>query len=433
MLEAARAIYDTPIDAAMPELAALTSRIDLAAPVLLRAIHANHRIGDLASAARLTELAADRSAPEPWRVEAIDALAEWNRAGGQDRFLGLWRPLPVTRDSRAGAAALPRIISALLSRSAGERVRLAATNAAALLPIREAELALSSIVGDREASGTLRAAALQALVAMSSPRTAAVLKPALNDSDPALRARAVELEARLNPDNAAEAASNALKIGTIAEKQTALRTLGALDSKLADKHLGKWLARYLAGEVPPALHLDLFEAAAKRDSPEIKQKLPGIRAARGQGRLGPWRECFEGGDAARGREIFSEKAEAGCLRCHKVRGGGGDVGPDLSGIGARRDRVVILKAILFPNDDLAPGYESAALKLKDGRELVGIVTSEDGQSVMLRALADGQSTKIAVAEIVQRTRLPSAMPEGLGAVLGKRDLRDVVEFLAGQK
>ena len=328
---------------------------------------------------------------------------------------------------------MTRVISSLLSRAAGERARLAAVMATAFLSIREADLALASISGDREASGALRGAALQALAAMSSPRTAAALKSALTGPDATLRTKALEIHAALDPDNAAESASNALKAGTIAEKQNALRTLGALQSKLADKHLSKWLSRYLTGEVPPALHLDLFEAVAQRDNPELKQKLAGIQTARAQGRLGPWRECLEGGDAARGRAIFTEKAEAGCLRCHKLRGVGGEVGPDLSGVGTRRDRVAILKAILFPNDDIAPGYEAALFTLKDGREIAATVVSESPESIVVRGLADGLAMTLTPPEIAQRTRLPSLMPEGLGAVLGKRDLRDVVEFLAGQK
>ncbi len=430
VLEAARAIYDAPIEPAMPHLAALTAQHALAAPVILRAINANYFLGDAASADRLASLA-ESAAPEVLRVEAIEALGQWNQALGRDRFLGLWRSLPVARDSRAAAVALTRVISSLLARQAGDRVRLAAVTATALLELREADVALTSIAGDSAAGSPLRVAALQALAAMSSPRTAEALSAALADADPALRARAVEIEARLDPEKAVESAANALKAGSLEEKQNALRTLATIGGKAAEKQIGKWLDRYSAGEVPPAMHLDLFEAAAKFGG--MKPKLTAIEAGRGTGRLGPWRECLQGGDAARGRQIFSEKAEAGCLRCHRVRGLGGEVGPDLSTIGARLDRVGILKSILFPNDLIATGYENALLTLKDGTQVVGTVSAEDARSVTVRALTDGKIAKIAAADIAQRTRLPSPMPEGLGAVLGKRDLRDVVEFLAGLK
>ncbi len=430
VLEAARAIYDTPIEPAMPQLAALTAQTESAPPVLLRAINANYYLGDAASATRLTALA-ESGAGEPLREEAIDAIGAWNQALGRDRFLGSWRPLPVARDSRAAGIALTRVISTLLSRQAGERIRLAAVNAVALLEVREADLTLASIAGDAAATSALQSAALQALAAMSSPRTGEALKTALAAADPLLRAKAVELEGRLDPERAVESALNALKNGSLGEQQNALRTLATIGGKAAEKQVGKWLDRIPTGEVPGTLHLDLLEAAAQLDG--MKPRLAALEAARSPGRLGPWRECLQGGDPARGGQIFSEKAEAGCLRCHRVRGVGGEVGPDLSAIGARLDRMGILKAIVFPNDTIAAGFENALLTLKNGTQVMGTVAAEDTQSVTVRALADGKSTTIAAAEIAQRTRLPSPMSEGLGAVLGKRDLRDVVEFLAGLK
>jgi quinoprotein glucose dehydrogenase len=243
----------------------------------------------------------------------------------------------------------------------------------------------------------------------------------------------VELAARLDPENALKTASNALKSGTLTEQQSALRTLATIPGKGADKQLRKWLERQLAGDLPAGLQLDVLEAAARRNDDEIKQKLAAVEAQRSAGRLGPWRECFVGGDATRGREVFCEKAEAGCLRCHKVRGLGGDVGPDLSTIGARLDRVTLAKSILFPNDTIAAGYENTLLKLKDGTQHIGIVTPEHEGRFVLRPLTGGAPVEVRSADVAERSRLPSPMPEGLGPVLGKRDLRDVVEFLAGLK
>jgi len=433
VLEAASAIYDTPIEAALPQLAALSAKPDLPQPVLQRAIDANYFLGDATAAERLTHLATTGAAPEWAREEALQALAEWNQLLHRDRFLGLWRPLPVIRDSRAPAALLAQIFSRLLAPAASPRIRAATVNAAAQLSLQQADLAIASIATDPAAEASLRAAALQALAAMSSPRTRATLAATSADPDPTVRARSLDLLSRLDPTRALEAATTALKLGTLREKQNALRTLASLDGKEATRQLGKWLDRYDQGTVPPALELDLFEAVAERDSPELKKRLAAIRTARSIGRLGPWRECIQGGDAARGREIFVEKAEAGCLRCHRVRGLGGDVGPDLSAIGARLDRVNILKAILFPNDSIAHGYETVYLTLRDGTQTAGVVLAEDAAHLRLRLLADGRETRIEPSQITQRQRLPSLMPEGLGPILGQRDLRDVVEFLTSQK
>ena len=61
--------------------------------------------------------------------------------------------------------------------------------------------------------------------------------------------------------------------------------------------------------------------------------------------LANWRECLEGGDSKLGKEIFYEKAEAACLRCHKIKGEGGDV--DIEG-----DK---FKVPSFKNEKVAAG------------------------------------------------------------------------------
>jgi len=46
-----------------------------------------------------------------------------------------------------------------------------------------------------------------------------------------------------------------------------------------------------------------------------------------------------------------------CDACHMVQGVGGDVGPNLTQIGALRDRAHLRRAILKPNADITEGYE----------------------------------------------------------------------------
>ncbi|HEV7402625.1 MAG TPA: c-type cytochrome [Chthoniobacteraceae bacterium] len=146
-----------------------------------------------------------------------------------------------------------------------------------------------------------------------------------------------------------------------------------------------------------------------------------------------FRECLEGGDAAAGRLIFFEKAEAACLRCHKVKGEGGDVGPDLAGIAAKHDRTYLLKSIVSPNADIAPGFECVMLTLKDGSYVVGVASAEDAQEYTITPLTGGEKTKVKKATVKQRDKVPSPMPEGMGDILGRRELRDVVEYLSTLK
>ncbi|MCP4382262.1 MAG: c-type cytochrome, partial [Hyphomicrobiales bacterium] len=61
------------------------------------------------------------------------------------------------------------------------------------------------------------------------------------------------------------------------------------------------------------------------------------------------------------REAISDPAELvamfTCDACHMINGEGGEAGPDLSKIGASRDRNYLRLAIVNPNADIAEGFE----------------------------------------------------------------------------
>ena len=144
------------------------------------------------------------------------------------------------------------------------------------------------------------------------------------------------------------------------------------------------------------------------------------------------RTALHGGDAQEGRKIFFELAEAGCLRCHKINGEGGEVGPDLTGLGTRQSREYILESVLFPNKQIAAGFETSVVTLNDGTAYTGILKSENDKDVVLSSPEDG-IVSVQKSEIKSRNRGTSAMPEGMENLLSKHELRDLVEFLANLK
>lgn len=121
------------------------------------------------------------------------------------------------------------------------------------------------------------------------------------------------------------------------------------------------------------------------------------------------------------------------MRCHKFKGEGGDVGPDLAKISQAMDRVYILESIVDPNAKIAPGYDSVLLTLNNGDIILGVLKAEDANEVTVTNVTDGKLQKIKASDIKERTHAPSPMPPGMGEVLGKHDLRDVVEFLSTGK
>ncbi len=434
VLEAARAIHDTPIPAAYPQLAELSRQPGLPAPLSRRVINAAYRLGTSTAAGALAYCAGRTESGDAARLDAIESLAKWNQNLGKDRVLGIVvRGETPKRDANAPRTAIATVATAILQ-GAPDTLRAATADACAALGSAEAGPALAALLADEKAAGAARAAALRALAAINSPGIAKSVETALAAKDKTLLQAARQLAAKASPGEAVKLNAAVLGKGSVREQQDALAALAAAPGTDADAVLATQLDLLNSGKLPPPLALDLLEAAAQRNDDTVKQKLAEYEKHReAKDALAKWRECLEGGDAKAGREIFAEKADAACMRCHKVKGEGGDVGPDLAGIGAKHDRAYILRSIVDPNALIAPGFENVLVTLKNGDMVAGLLNAEDANEVTLAALADGKKQKVRKADIKERTPVPSAMPPGLGEVLGKRGLRDVIEYLSTLK
>lgn len=238
--------------------------------------------------------------------------------------------------------------------------------------------------------------------------------------------------AEAEPPRAVAEEAAVLENGRLSARRKALARLAVHPDAEADKLLLAQLDRQRAGELPPAIWLDLFEAAAKRNSPALAARLAEREQAfaKSKDALSRFRECLEGGDADAGRAIFATKPEAGCIRCHSVSGKGGKIGPDLTWLRNSMDRMLILESIIAPNSTIATGFQSVALTLKNGVAVAGVVSHESADELTITSVVDGKKTRVKTADITERTALPSPMPPHFGAVLDKRAIRDLVEFIA---
>jgi quinoprotein glucose dehydrogenase len=416
VLEAARAIYDAPVEAALPALRDLLKTPSAPERALIRAVNAAFRAGD---AEALAEFAARADAPAAARVEALEVLADWEKPSGRDRLMGLWRPVPERPADDAANAVSARLKVLLLDPAEG--VAAAAARAAGRYKFQGAGALLREAVRDRSVPSATRAAALRALAGLGED-LAAVLDAALGEPDEAVVREAVRLLPRSGvPDAPARLERILAGDGPVSVRQVALSGLGELG---ADGALVKFFER----GVPPALLLDFLEAAGKR--PALKSQVASVDAARkAEDPLAPYRECQEGGDAAAGRRIFFERADVQCVRCHGVGDQGGQVGPPLTKIGAEKTREYLLESILFPNKQIAEGWGQVAVQLQNDAVEIGRVAKESDAFLML-VLPDGTRKAIAKRDIKARKAALSAMPEDLAKNLSKRDLRDLVEFLS---
>ena len=77
------------------------------------------------------------------------------------------------------------------------------------------------------------------------------------------------------------------------------------------------------------------------------------------------------GDAARGEANFRRKDQL-CLRCHAIAGSGGQVGPDLSSVGASAPIDYLIDSVLLPNKAVKENYHATLVTTQQGLSYIGI-------------------------------------------------------------
>ncbi len=87
------------------------------------------------------------------------------------------------------------------------------------------------------------------------------------------------------------------------------------------------------------------------------------------------------GDAARGRTVLEGKGD--CMRCHRVKGQGPRMAPELTAIGRIRAPSALRRALLDPTGTMLPINRPVELVTADGTRLTGRRLNEDTYTVQL--------------------------------------------------
>jgi putative heme-binding domain-containing protein len=136
------------------------------------------------------------------------------------------------------------------------------------------------------------------------------------------------------------------------------------------------------------------------------------------------------GDPKAGETLFW--GQAGCSGCHRIRGRGGALGPDLSNEGGTRPLPQIQRAIVDPDANGAVGYRSADVLLKNGKRLKGVARNHTNYSLQLQD-ADGNLHLISMAEVSEiRVARTSPMPKDYGRRLTREEIDNLVAYLSRQ-
>lgn len=135
----------------------------------------------------------------------------------------------------------------------------------------------------------------------------------------------------------------------------------------------------------------------------------------------------KGGDVQKGKAYA-----AVCTSCHLIQGAGGQIGPELSGVGAM-GLEAILRNILTPNAAMEAGYRIYRVELKNGDLVDAFFVSEDDKAVVIRQ-PGGPDRRIVKTEILATSYLRrSLMPEGLLAAFNEEMTADLLAYLLSLK
>lgn len=132
------------------------------------------------------------------------------------------------------------------------------------------------------------------------------------------------------------------------------------------------------------------------------------------------------GDAGVGKEIFVRQS---CLACHSIHPDEPQKGPFLGTIGNLYTREQLIHHVLDPGAEIAQGFQTTTVMLKDGSVALGFVTERNDEIVTLRDIA-GVTRKIPVVKIEQENVAEgSMMPTGMVDNLTLKEFASLIDYL----
>lgn len=305
----------------------------------------------------------------------------------------------------AGAALqahLARIEQALLEQVADDQLpvaaRLRAAQQLAALAGRAEVLSQLMATVTPQADPQLSEGILDALAASTTSETSRAVLAAWGRMTPAVRRQAIALLLRRPAWTSALLA--AIAAGDISKDELALDQSQQL-LKHPDKKLAARAQTVLAGGALPT-----------SDRSAVVNSLLPLVARQGDPQLG--------------RKVF----EQNCAKCHRHGALGEAIGPDLTGIAARR-REEILTDVLDPNRSVEGNYRQYTLTTTGGEIFTGLLLAETQTGF---ELLDSQAKKHFVLRADVDEFAPSSssvMPEGFEK-LPVEELTGLIEFLAAR-
>jgi putative membrane-bound dehydrogenase-like protein len=195
--------------------------------------------------------------------------------------------------------------------------------------------------------------------------------------------------------------------------------ISALEQKKIQlTQLGLSLTHRLRTHSDPAVASHATQVIDAIRGPEMKEKDAIIKQLVGT--------VSEHGNAENGHKIFTQN----CATCHRFKGEGRDVAPDLTGMGAHGPGDLLVH-IVDPNRVVEPNFLTFSIETKDDLSYDGIVARENRTTLVLRNATQDYEIRQDNIKSRRATGL-SLMPNGFEA-LGGEGLRDLITFISSDE
>jgi putative membrane-bound dehydrogenase-like protein len=125
-----------------------------------------------------------------------------------------------------------------------------------------------------------------------------------------------------------------------------------------------------------------------------------------------------------GKPIFVKH----CAACHKFRGDGSPVGPDLAAL-SNKTRANLLVALLDPSRAVEAKYLEFTVSLANGKQHTGMIASESTNSIAFVG-QNAKTTTVLRRDIEQiSTQSKSFMPEGIEKVISAENMDHLIAYI----
>jgi putative heme-binding domain-containing protein len=288
--------------------------------------------------------------------------------------------------------------------------------------------ALRKTVMDSNAPSDERRTALNALVDKRVPGLASQLQKLLNDKT----IRRAAIRGLGAYDDALTPQSLLTRYGTftVAERQDAVSTLasrpayamklldGVANGTVARSDISAFTARQLQNMGDAAVRKRLKDAWG-----EIRQTSKNKLQLISKYKKDLSAKEIEKADLSNGRLVFSKT----CMKCHRLFGEGGQIGPDITGSN-RANLDYVLENVLDPSAAIGKDYQLTNVVTVGGRLISGIIIERTARAVTVQT--ENERLVVSKEDIDEIEASPiSMMPEGQLDKMTSQQVRDLIAYL----